>query len=389
MISKRSWPLFVVIALVLMRVEGAEARSPYKMEGSTYTSSKVCAACHGQIYDRWKSSRHALSAENPIFKAAYLEAYKESAGGAKYLCLRCHAPTTIVTRDYELRKEITKEGVTCDFCHTVRKVDLNNSGNPFKIEPGLMKRSTLRRASSPAHQTEYSELHDSSLLCAACHEYRTPDGLPITSTYSEWKNSPYPAEGKQCQYCHFPPLEGNVVLPIIKEAKGKFINEHRLAHSTSDLKKAVKVEIAEVKRIRDRLRVLVKVTNAGSGHMVPTGLPSRKLVLQVDVKTQKNQKKRISEIRESRIYQKVLVSEDGKNLIRDSEIMLKRGRVTIAQDNRLAPRETRNEEFTFFVPSDLDLVVSAQIDYLYRPLVLGETEMRVEMARDEKLSPAF
>lgn len=384
MFLRITWVIAFIFSMTILVISRVEARSHYKIENNSYTSSKVCAPCHGDIYNRWKSSRHALSVENPIFKAAYMEAYRDSAGEAKYLCLRCHAPTTMVTKDYEVKKEITKEGITCDFCHTVRNVNLNNSVSPFHVEPGLTKRGSLRDASSPVHQVDYSELHDSSQFCAGCHEYRTQDGLPITSTYTEWKNSPYPGEGKHCQFCHFPQLEGKVVSPTVKETKGRFINEHALAHSTSDLKKAVKVEIVDVKRIGGRLRVLVEVTNVGSGHMVPTGLPSRQLILKVEVKAVKNTRRELSQIQETRIYQKVLVNEGGKRLTRDSEIMLKSGKLTIVQDNRLAPRERRREEFNFSVPPGTGVLVKAQLDYFYKPVVLGETEMRVEMDQDEK-----
>jgi hypothetical protein len=57
--------------------------------------------------------------------------------------------------------------------------------------------------------------------------------------------------------------------------------------------------------------------------------------------------------------------------------------VTIAKDNRIFPKETRKEKFTFYIPEGNKASVLVWVDYLYTPMILQETEMRVEMSRDQ------
>ena len=84
---------------------------------------------------------------------------------------------------------------------------------------------------------------------------------------------------------------------------------------------------------RDRaIQVEAKVENVGSGHKVPTGAPTRRVVLQVSVlspsgKTMQSQ---------SRVYQKVLEDENGKPVTTVADSFMKA--VRVASDNRLAPR---------------------------------------------------
>jgi cytochrome c5 len=52
-----------------------------------------------------------------------------------------------------------------------------------------------------AHASAYSGLHTKSEFCEGCHDFSI-NGVPISQTYTEWKEGPYAAEGKQCQDCH-------------------------------------------------------------------------------------------------------------------------------------------------------------------------------------------
>ncbi|MGB6368703.1 MAG: multiheme c-type cytochrome, partial [Thermoanaerobaculia bacterium] len=72
-----------------------------------YTSARVCGECHSDIYESWKNSLHAFSLTDPIFDTAYMQAVKEAGEEARRVCLRCHAPMTMVNGDYELREGVT------------------------------------------------------------------------------------------------------------------------------------------------------------------------------------------------------------------------------------------------------------------------------------------
>jgi hypothetical protein len=149
-----------------------------KVQPDGYTTALVCGRCHVDIYNSWKKSMHAFSLSNPIFETAYMQALRLVGESAKETCLRCHAPMTMYNGDYDLEDGVTREGVACDFCHTVTSVDLDNPGHPYEVEMGLVKRGIIKKAGSPAHEVAYSTLHGTSEFCGGCHNYFASNGVP-------------------------------------------------------------------------------------------------------------------------------------------------------------------------------------------------------------------
>lgn len=366
---------FLFTVAVLGSFLGLSLKSP---QPSSMASSDTCKACHEEIYFHWKNGMHSMSLEDPIFKAAYMESYFNTAGEAKYACLPCHAPITLINRDFDLKQEITKEGVSCDFCHSIKNVNLANRDNRFEFETGKIKRGPLAKDASPAHETQASDLFKSSELCAACHEYTNDHGVSILGTYSEWKESSQAKEGIQCQNCHMPLVTGDIVKPNVKASTSKKINLHAISasHSTEQLQKALKIKIEDIYEENEVMQVTVAVTNVGSGHMVPTGIPSRKLILSVAIQTPNEH------FHQQRTYQRILLDESGNEIKKECDVFLKSARV--ASDTRLRPKETRRERFVFVKPKNKKMTVTAQVEYLYKTNILQPTEIRVKMAEDVK-----
>lgn len=378
----------LVFAAILSMVIGSFFTTPafaqsanLKINKDGFTSSEVCGKCHTDIYNSWQESMHSMAVTDPIFRASYIRAFYKTNGKSAKLCLDCHSPTTKVTKDYDLDSPITAEGITCDFCHSVKEVNLAHPDDPFVMDLGLVKYGPNKQGDVKVHDIKYSPLHNSAEFCAACHEYK-PNGVPVMTTYSEWKEGPYAEKGIQCQYCHMPQLEGQVANSSATGDKGRMIFSHNLAggHSISQLKKAVEVKIDKVVRKKDRMTVHVHITNVGSGHRVPTGIPTRKLLLFCEIRVigGKVHKKKI-------IYEKAIFDQNDKELTHDEDIMLGEG-VSIAKDNRIFPKETRKETFTFYLPEKREAQVVVWADYLYEPLIPQAIEMRIEMDRDEKIS---
>jgi len=373
--TKKAWGFSLsvigLIVFLVVSLEGFKAAAP---EVPSLTSSVKCKECHQEIFDSWKNTTHAMSIEDPIFKAAYMEAYLNTKGVVKLNCLRCHAPVALINKDYDLEKDITNEGVTCDFCHSIKKIDLGDRTAPFKFESKGIKMGPLSGVLSPAHETKISNLFKSAEICAGCHEYVNDAGVKILGTYSEWKDSPYSAEGKQCQDCHMPLIAGRVVKDKIKSSNRKQVNLHDISagHSVEQLKKAVKVELKNISADKDFVVVSVDVTNVGSGHMVPTGIPKRKLALIVDVKTPNEY------YSQQKIYQRIMTDDKDSEIKKDWEFF--RNGVKEVADTRIKPREKKSESFTFVRPKNNDITVSARVEYLYETMVLNPVEMRVVMA---------
>jgi hypothetical protein len=370
------WGRFLLAAAIVTMVAGsAWAEQGVKINENGFDTSRTCASCHGDIANRWKDSMHARATSDPIFVASYMEAHYLSGGAAEKLCLRCHAPTTPLTGSVRLDDIPTTEGITCDFCHSVKGLT-GKPENPFVVDKGITKYGPNKGGDVKQHKVAYSALHSAAEFCAACHEYRA-NGLPIMSTYSEWKESVYADEGKSCQNCHMPEVKGKIANGVVSE-RGEKIFSHDLAgaHSINQLKKALALKVVKVERKDDRMTVTVDLTNIGSGHRAPTGIPSRKLILFCEVKAPGGKV-----YKEKVVYEKVLFDEEGRELTSDAQIMLGYG-AAIAKDNRIYPKETRRETFVFYVPKTQRADVNVWVDYLYKPRIMEETEMRIEMNRD-------
>ena len=346
-----------------------------KVDPDGYTSARICGECHADIYATWKSSMHAFSLADPIFDTAYMQAVRDAGDEARRLCLRCHAPMTLANGDFDLSEGVTRDGVGCDFCHTVTAVHLDNPEAPYSLEPGLVKRGIIKKAASPAHEVAYSELHATSEFCGGCHNYVAASGAAIMSTYDEWRSGPYARQGVQCQNCHMVLGPGKVVRADIKPT-GPQIHIHSLIHDSDQVRSALALEILSSDRSGARLRVDVQVENVGSGHKVPTGLPTREIVLSVAVDVGGRM------FHQERRYRKVVADEHNRVLEQDFEVLLRGGKVL--NDNRIGPREKRLEHFEFDVPTSGRVKVAATLTYVYAPMVLDRRRMDIVMGGAER-----
>lgn len=347
--------LSVTLAAAGPRLEAATPAS-----SGPYASAQECATCHKTIHGYWSESEHSRSATRPSYLAS-LDAAVTSAtdkDAARRGCVWCHAPTSLVTGDYALSGEIAREGVTCDFCHTVVDVDLAKRGHPFELQPGKVKRGPLEYAKSPFHETAYSTLHKSSpLLCASCHEHTNALGVAVLSTFSEWKAGPYPALGQTCQECHMPLVPGDTVPEALAPSRRR-INLHRLqgGGTASKLLSGLELRFASVDIGSASADVQVVVTNKAVGHAAPGGLSSKSLVLAVGVD---NGRGDLLDRRE-RVYRRQLKDAEGHELVTVADLFQKAA--SVGEDNRLQPRESRTERFTVPLPGDWKAIV-ARLEY--------------------------
>jgi hypothetical protein len=274
-------------------------------------------------------------------------------------CVWCHAPTALLTGDYALAQPITREGVACDFCHTVADVDLGKADHPFDLKPGRVKRGPLEYAESPSHETAYSTLHKSSpLLCAACHEHRNALGVPVLSTYSEWRDGPYPARGETCQECHMPLVPGGTAGEGLQSTQRR-INLHRSAGggAASQLRRGLALRIDALELSGTLADVRVVVANTAVGHAAPSGLATKSLVLAVGVEAAASPGLLH---RRERVYRRELRDAQGRSLVTVPELFLNAAAVGV--DTRLRPKESRSERFTVPLPDDWRAIV-ARLEY--------------------------
>jgi Cytochrome c554 and c-prime len=325
-------------------------------QDATYTSAEQCAACHDTIHQYWSESAHARSVTRPGFLDAFRSAPADPAAWGD--CVWCHAPTTLVTGDTALEGALAREGVTCDFCHTVTNVDLGRPDEPFELRPGDVKLGPLQYTADAPHGTEYSTLHRSSaLLCAGCHDYRNANGVAVLTAYTEWSQSPYAARGKTCQECHMPLVPGSTVTAGL-ESSQRVINLHRTPGGSFAAKLAagLELEIESFRALASSAEVRVVVRNSGAGHSVPGGLSTKSLALVVGVDSGSGALSHTLE----QIYQRELLDAEGNPLSDVPAMFLKAA--AVGEDTRIPAGQSRSARFTLPLPDDWKAVV-ARLEY--------------------------
>jgi hypothetical protein len=265
-----------------------------------------------------------------------------------------------VNPDPTLSAQATWDGVSCDACHSLVSVELAPGGARQTFEPGPVKRGPLRDAVAVGHETAYSPLHTSALVCAGCHEFRNAEGTPIITTYSEWQESAAGKQGKTCQACHMVVTSADVVDPKVKRVRGE-VNLHQMpgGHSLAQLNRALGVAMDAAWQ-DGGLGVTVRLTNTGAGHAVPTGMPGRRVILALSVRSGDGRS-----FEERRVYTKSFRDAAGHMIIRDGEVF--GPGVRLDSDSRVRPDEARIETFAFPVSPDAAARVNLKLHYEHVP----------------------
>ena len=339
-----------------------------------YANPGNCQQCHGgydatndvEPFDLWSGTMMGNSNRDPIFWAA-LDVANNDVQGSGEFCLRCHAPgawlegraspetnamgDVIGVGDADgcsLEGNIDEgmvgvandfEGVTCALCHRMMENDSPPMGeSSFYTEnaeywvddadcgspgSGPCRRGPYDYPSGPTppHEWAFSPYHQSSEMCATCHNVTNPilnlidesgndTGIlfPVERTYTEWSMSDYADNGsgsyQTCQNCHMPDatqdpvyacafqsvnrtgdlpqhhfVGGNTWIPgILEDQYGATIDNgtafaDTTARAQAMLQSAALISVMAPTEIEPEgmLDVDVRVTNSLTGHKLPTG----------------------------------------------------------------------------------------------------------------------
>lgn len=243
-------------------------------EGLGSLSARECGNCHDAFYHEWLKSMHRMAWLDPYFQTEFI--YDDS----KQICLNCHTPLenqqenlVLGFKDKEKFKPILKpnpaydpqlrdEGVTCAVCHVragkiVGPLDIKHAPHPIIVDPDM------------AHLTN---------PCIRCHVtsgerwdtfYRiSPCGTVMEIQESE--QVPY------CAGCHMP----GVVRPLVKGMKPRPARKHLFwgGHHPEMVKRALMVTYKQTSE-RNKHHFEFTLTNVGTVHFLPTGIPDRYLTL--------------------------------------------------------------------------------------------------------------
>ncbi len=395
--------VFIFIALVMMLLGFANAAEPTasgEFTSSDFSESDRCTECHGITYSQWDDTMHANAYIDPFYLKEFDAASNDTDGLVDSFCSRCHTPIGVVSgeippADGSHLSEIAKEGVNCDFCHTVSAS--NGTGNaPFTVSPGDVKWGPFKDADSALHESEYLELETRSEFCGMCHEVSHPvNGLLIDDTYPAWKNSTYAEEDVTCQDCHMTPgitefeanpgrsasgaprrdhislhriVGGNAFVTEILNAD----NEKEMAIERLEQAATLNMDSPEIANRSENVTVQVSITNSGAGHNIPTGVSEiRQIWLEVEVVDAEGREIYNAGTTDTRgdivsahtVYNNVLGDAQGDATL--SFWLADR----VLSDNRIGPKETVTEEHTFLLPEDAvyPLTVDATLKYRSAP----------------------
>ena len=247
----------------------------------------------------------------------------------------------------------------------------------YVLATGLVVYGPYKPSNESAHDIAYSPLHLTAEMCAGCHEHTNPHGVKVLETYSEWSASSYAQEDVHCQNCHMPIVYDKKVADNYP-VQDYYVTAHEFqgGHSRINLSNAVVLETTASRDGR-KVNVEVSITNAESGHLLPTGVPVRKLVLTVQMMSKKGIK--ISSAR--RVYRKALQDKFGTIIETVPEMFL--DATAIYSDNRISPKETRVEHFTFEIPEwTSDYRLETVLNYEYNRPILADELVSLEMAKN-------
>jgi hypothetical protein len=370
--------VFVALLVAACSREATTTPPPLDLHPGEFISAARCGDCHTDIYRSWSSSLHASSWTNTTFQASLKEI--EGSPDVAQSCMNCHSPVATHSKGAPVQ-QIVSEGVTCDWCHSIKDVETNRKPMLISLDIGAAKYGPVPNAQSMGHQATYSQLHAAAEVCSGCHEYENSEGLKVLGTFSEWQTSDFAKAGMTCQRCHMPLTILRAVDPRVKRDPVSFVNLHKMpgGHSPDQLFKALDTRITELTRRGARIHVQVLVYNKGAGHSVPTGMPTRQIILTTEVTGNRTGKQT-----QTRVYGISVQDRTGAILDHDSAVI--RSGAKFISDTRLKPAERRIENFDFEIDPDENVDVRMVLTYRYDPFGSGRPGLRIDFSEKRKES---
>lgn len=367
------WVLMTVMVCASALAMPHAALALPDVPSSAFMPATGCG-CHSGLIEDWQVSMHAKALDDPIYQYKLDEANRATDGTLGAFCNSCHGPVATMSGeivDLSTATPQSKEGVLCDFCHQVTGTGAPLANVSQTIDPSGTKRAQFADSVSPFHETAYSGFHETAEFCGACHNVDHPgNGMHLESTFTEWQNGPYAAQGIKCQDCHMTPGPGVTKPYPGTAAAGAVQREHiylmtfvggnvALGDSTraeERLKAAATLEldVAEIVGPGETAEVTTKITNVGAGHYLPTGLTEvRQMWLEVKAVFPDG-------------GEKVLGTHEFGTILEDAE-----GRapvelweaVAFASDDRIPPKESVTDTFEFSMPTDGQAEIQAALYY--------------------------
>jgi len=287
------------------------------------------------------------------------------------------------------------EGVTCDFCHKIGDVRLNEETRlPLPDMPGILSYQLFRPMPGQEiffgtlidvnRRVSYLPLQSRSEFCAPCHygvfggvvgSGTVAGGVTVYNSYGEWLESPYSDSdtGKTCQDCHMPVLDVNYfVFPDqggLTRDYAEF-HDHYMPGAADEalLQDTVTLEV-KTAREGDRLEVQVYLTNHNAGHDVPTDAPMRQMILVVEAIDSSGKALVLREGAVNPEWAGEQAGMPGKTFMKvlrddytgETPTAAYWRPVTVVEDTRLSALSTDSQTFVFDLPAGMSADVQVRV----------------------------
>lgn len=235
---------------------------------------------------------------------------------------------------HQAGEPVVEEGTSCVLCHRITRLEDAGGNSAFTVNlkdresyvfedaPGGSARHWLAErqinARPAMHKASYQQdFYQDAALCKSCHnEFAPGTGANIVNTWDEWQNSSFatsadPDKRRGCIDCHMNPEPGNGGAPVagqstengpVKERLYRHnftgaqhqlvgLRNPELEQESLALLRSSAALSARIEQIEQQdgqpdgpQRLVVRVTNVGAGHALPTGVADfRELWLELTV----------------------------------------------------------------------------------------------------------
>lgn len=305
----------------------------------TLPAATDCANCHRQEYLEWAPSLHGIADRDAVYEKtveANEDLLRHGTEQGRF-CEGCHAPNELIAGRVTKLAAVapgpaSADGVSCLSCHAAVHSDpkAGNGALTLRVAGLGDDPADLALLAAPRDHAdrwgsaETRALIGKSELCAACHTEiydasmsKATSPQDVQSTFAEWRDSWYAAQGVTCQDCHMAPdpaaqvmalregrvakparyshafvganylmfetglgetltfLRGGTVPGLTADEAGAALEAQRKA--THDLLRAAAgLVLRKAKAQGDALRLEIAVQNLGAGHNLPTGVSDQK-----------------------------------------------------------------------------------------------------------------
>lgn len=291
-----------VLIVVVLGLSLGCRESPTPVSGPLRDSAEIyrqvfippekCQPCHPDHYREWAISMHAYAVVDPVFHTMNAMGQQQTGGRLGQFCIACHSPAATLLNeapDGIIRGELSphaRGGVTCMTCHAALEQVPGHGITRFRLD-GVISGSIIDPVPNNFHRSAYDPRFSQSEVCAGCHDVVNPRGFRIEETFTEWKNSMYPARGLTCQSCHMKWVNAPIAVGGPIRRRHSHVMEGIDVALTADfpgreetmrliqyaLENAliVMVESPLVASRSQPLPVLINIFNQTVGHNIPSG----------------------------------------------------------------------------------------------------------------------